>query len=99
MEANRKIIVVGVIGGGTIPTRLIQEAKEMYGTEVELITVEQAQQRMIPVNECLTIASVTITRLPDLLEKATSIDEDFRKVRKQERQDWKHRQKYHNKKW
>ena len=98
MEPNKKIIVVGVIGGGTIPFKVIQEARGMYGTDVELITVEQAQQRMIPVNECLTIASITITRLPDLLEKASLIDEGFRKVRKQERQDWKHRQRYHNKK-
>ena len=93
-----KIIVVGVIGSGTIPLKLIEEARQTHGTDVELITVDQAKQRMIPVDECINITSITITRLPDLLEKASLIDEDFRKVRKQERQEWKYRQRYHNKK-
>ena len=97
MEPNKKIIVVGVIGGGTIPFKVIQEARGMYGTDVELITVEQAQQRMLSSNDCTTLLSVTITKLPELVYPEV-FDEYEYKIKKQERQEWKYRQRYHNKK-
>jgi hypothetical protein len=94
---DKKIIVVGVIGSETIPTRLYQEAREIHGTDVELITVEQAQQRMLSSNDCTTLLSVTITKLPELVYPEV-FDEYEYKIKKQERQEWKYRQRYHNKK-